>query len=144
MEEAAVLAAAQRPYEPLADRLHVCSCESRASLALFPVSICLIFLSLYTPGFCESFLPCARQVLPNSCFLSTAHPFSVGFLASVRSFSHLFPRSVSLAPRLRGSLAALQGVVFKGTHFSQRKPKFCSCSENHGFLSYIHLFKLDF
>lgn len=64
---------------------------------------------------------CARHGLPEPCCLSTTHPLSGGFLPSIKSSSHLFPRSVSHVPRLRGSLAALQGTSFKGALFLKEK-----------------------
>lgn len=114
------------------------------TLPLFPIPTCLMFLSLYTPGFYESFLPCARHTLPKSCYLSTTRPLAVGFLAAIKCFSHLLPRSVSLAPRLWGSLAALQGMSFKGVHFLKEKPSSVLVQKT-SFLSYIlFFFKFDF
>lgn len=121
------------------ERLRVCFCESCANLATFPNSHLLDVSEFIHPRILWELLTlCTAHTA--QVLLLVYHPsLAVGFLAAIKCFSRLLPRSVSLAPRLWGSLAALQGMSFKGVHFLKEKPSSVLVQKT-SFLSYILFF----
>lgn len=114
----------------------------RIPFPLFPVSIYLIFLSLYTPGF-FSVLPCALHILLKSYDLSTFAP--IRFLTCRKNFSNLFIRNVFPCSQIVcGLWLHWKACCSEGHLFTQRKAKFCSCSETQSLLSYVPIFNFDF